>query len=256
VDDWAKERHHVIMNGDVKPDQIVGIHEPWHAHARYIRDNGGHKEYSWLEDPKQNWGLDQEVKAYHYLKGQEGKTAKVREAPDDGEQHTGIMVAIVPPASVVESLVLEEGESANELHVTMAYLGNTDEYSEALLGNLHEVVEAWAEDQAKFTALVQGVGTFLPASEDEQHVLWASIGSPRLHRLQASLVDHLKGHGYDPRENHGFCAHVTLAYGKHHFRFMPKVKRQTFKVHEVWVVVAGRWESIPLGRPEHKKISA
>lgn len=187
------------------------------------------------------------------LDSQEPKTATVRHAPKSDEPQTGIMIAIVPPASVVESLVLDEGEEAHELHVTLAYLGDVDEYSEVLLDNLHEVVESWAEDQARFTALVQGVGTFLAASEDEQHVLWASIGSPTLHRLQVSLLDHLIGHGYSPRENHGFTSHLTLAYGKHHFRFLPKVKRQTFKVSEIWVCVAGRWESVSLGRVENKK---
>jgi 2'-5' RNA ligase len=147
---------------------------------------------------------------------------------------------------VVENLALDEGESAKQLHVTLAYLGETSEYSEQLVGNLHEIVASWAEGQSKFTATVQGVGTFLPAEEDGQHVLWASIGAPGLHRVHTSLVDYLKGHGYDPRENHGFVAHLTLAYSPYHFRFMPKVKRQEFRVHEIWCCIAGRWESITL----------
>jgi 2'-5' RNA ligase len=413
--EWASKRpRHVIMNGDVKPDQILGLHEPWHETARYMRDNGGHEDYKWMIDsgnPSGKPEIDDAIKAYHYLKGQ-GKTgskvaiassghwdmsgeepvwkqsresllqdalhdwvgsptdmhreiaahaageplplgangthrikraraaalhdeitqnglhntkplyrgapepglhpsvptswsqnqataqgwakksggtvhtlepgqghgikmsdyipsgvndiehqwlmvapspaheAKVRNVSDDATDGDGItdsiMIAIVPPASVVENLALDEGESAKQLHVTLAYLGETSEYSEQLVGNLHEIVASWAEGQSKFTATVQGVGTFLPAEEDGQHVLWASIGAPGLHRVHTSLVDYLKGHGYDPRENHGFVAHLTLAYSPYHFRFMPKVKRQEFRVHEIWCCIAGRWESITL----------
>jgi 2'-5' RNA ligase len=185
------------------------------------------------------------------------KEAKVRRAPKSDEPQTGIMVAIVPPASIVEDLVLDEGENSNELHITLCYLGKTSEYSEALLGNLHEVVSSWADGQSKFTATVQGVGTFLPSDgSDGQHVLWASIDAPGLHRVHVSLVDYLKGHGYEPHEDHCYTAHLTLAYGNTHFRFMPKVKRQDFRCHEIWLCIAGRWESITLGGESVRKKSA
>jgi hypothetical protein len=30
---------HVTMRGDVPPSRIVGIHEPWHAHVRYLEES-------------------------------------------------------------------------------------------------------------------------------------------------------------------------------------------------------------------------
>jgi 2'-5' RNA ligase len=157
-----------------------------------------------------------------------------------------MMIAVVPPASLVEDLVLEEGESAEQLHITLAYLGQTSEYSEDMVNQLPELIEAWAEGQATIEATAQGAGTFVKSEEDGTHVLLCLIDAPGITRMHVGIIDYLKGHGFDPRENHSFTPHLTLAYGKHHFRFMPKVERQTWKVHEVWVCIGGRWESFPL----------
>ena len=49
--EWAKGYHHVIMRGDVPPDQIVAIHEPWHGAARYMRDDDPTlQRYQWVKD--------------------------------------------------------------------------------------------------------------------------------------------------------------------------------------------------------------
>jgi hypothetical protein len=49
--EWAKGYHHVIMRGDVPPDQIVAIHEPWHGAARYMRDDDpALQRYQWVKD--------------------------------------------------------------------------------------------------------------------------------------------------------------------------------------------------------------
>jgi 2'-5' RNA ligase len=177
------------------------------------------------------------------------KTAKVRDVRDadsDAGAKTGIMVAIVPPKSIVKSLEQDEGEAPEQMHLTMAFLGDTSDYKPEQVENLSEVIEAWAEGTAKFEATTQGAGTFVKAEEDGQHVLWASVDAPGLHRLSASLVDYLKEQGYEPKEDHVFVPHITLAYGKHHFRFIPKVERETWMVKEVWCCIGGIWESHPL----------
>jgi hypothetical protein len=49
-DDWRREgakhiehlegtRAHVTMRGDVAPSRILGVHEPWHSHVRYIEND-------------------------------------------------------------------------------------------------------------------------------------------------------------------------------------------------------------------------
>lgn len=169
---------------------------------------------------------------------------RVKVVPSDGDDSKqGIMVAIAPPARIVENLVLEEGESAENLHITIAYLGDLDSHSEAQIDMLPELVEAWAEGQPKLEARVQGAGTFV---NEGSHVLWAAADIPGVNEMHVSLVQYLTGHGFDVRKDHSFTPHITLAYGKHHFRFLPKIEPTSWKVREVWCCIGGRWESFAL----------
>lgn len=178
------------------------------------------------------------------------RTAAVRvldSDTSDGDVEGGIMIAVVPPEDLAARLAVEDGEDPSQLHITLAYLGRTPEYSRDQLDHLPEMVAAWAEANEPLKATVQGAGTFVKAEEDGQHVLWASVDAPGLERLHVSLVDFLASRGYSPRGDHVFIPHMTLAYGRHHFRFMPKIERESWSVDEVWICIAGRWESVTLG---------
>jgi hypothetical protein len=71
---FGKGYHHVIMKGSVRPEQILGLHEPWHASVRMIRDNGGPDQYDDMMggykegEPTGHRDTDDAVRAYHYLK--------------------------------------------------------------------------------------------------------------------------------------------------------------------------------------------
>lgn len=175
----------------------------------------------------------------------EGKTATVKHVRrEDSPEPEGIMIALVPPRNIVEDLVVEGGETPDNLHVTLAYLGHTTEYRRQHLADIVEVTRAWAETQHPLECRTQGAGTFVnPGS----HVLWAAVDVQGIHRVHAQLIDYLRVHGYRPHEDHGFQAHITLNYQKHHVRFLPKITPASWIAREVWVVVGGRWESVPLG---------
>lgn len=165
------------------------------------------------------------------------------------QDHTGsgMMVALAPPRHVVDALTLkdEHAEPAHDLHVTLAYLGKTDEHSLRQMADLPEILDAWAEGHKPRRLTVQGSGTFLKSGEDQPHVLHALVNSPGLHRMQVHLVDHLKQYGYRPREDHGYIPHITLGYAKHDVRFLPKVSRQSWRADGVWSAIGDR-------RQEHK----
>ncbi|MFJ1539301.1 phage protease [Micromonospora chalcea] len=58
--------------------------------------------------------------------------ASLRAAADDSDDepvHTGAMVALIPRAEDAERLAVDGGEPADELHVTLAYLGDAAEFS-------------------------------------------------------------------------------------------------------------------------------
>jgi hypothetical protein len=172
-------------------------------------------------------------------------TARVRHvSPDGSPEPEGIMVAIAPPEKVVDALLVEGGETAENMHVTVSYLGSTTEYDKQQLDDVVECVRAWAETQQPFECRVQGAGTFV---NDEVHVLVALVDAPALTRMHVDLTDYLRRHGYSPHEDHSFTAHLTLSYERHHVRFLPKITPVSWEVTELWVAVGGQWESVKLG---------
>jgi 2'-5' RNA ligase len=179
------------------------------------------------------------IEGYYGLRTEAGNTFV-------NESHGGgIMVALAPPKHVVQSLTQEGGEPHDDLHVTLAYLGKTGEYDPQQLKDLPGHVAAWAQRHDAPDMLISGSGTFLRPDEDSPHVLHALVNSPRLHRMQAHLVDRLKANGYNPREDHGFVPHITLGYTKHDVRFLPKVQRQSWKADQAWSVVGDERRSHP-----------
>lgn len=161
----------------------------------------------------------------------------------------GIMAALAPPKEVTDHLSVNDpdAEAEHDLHVTLAYLGKTGDYSLRQLADLPEVMDAWAEGHQPLRLAVQGAGTFLAPGEGEPHVLHALVNAPGLHRMQAHLVDHLKRYGYQPRENHGFIPHITLGYTKHNVRFLPKVARKEWTARDVWSAIGGRRQAHRFG---------
>lgn len=167
-----------------------------------------------------------------------------KESDPTGADYQGVMVALVPPRRICEALAVEGGEQVEAMHITLAYLGGQDEHEHEDLAMLPDLVKSWAATQKPLTAHVGGVGTFVNPT---QHVLWAAVDLPHGTVFRDSLVHLLEEHGYAIRHDHGWTPHITLQYGKNHFRFLPKVEPATWDVDEVWVCVGGRWESFPIG---------
>ncbi len=160
------------------------------------------------------------------------------------ETGRGIMVAIVPPPDVANQLVQDGGEPANELHVTLAYLGKTSDYTAEQLEWLPELVGSWAARQRPVQVRIGGAGTFHNGPE---HVLWASVDIPGGAQLHTSLDAFLNGHGYRLPSEHGWNPHLTLAYVDQHFRFLPKLKSHSWACEQVWVCIGGNWTPHRLG---------
>lgn len=178
------------------------------------------------------------------------QTARVRTPAgpngDDSDPDPGIMIAIVPPMKVVKNLPIpEDGESHDNIHVTVAYLGKCSEHTEEQLDMLPELIAAWAETEPRLNARVQGVGTF---ANEGNHVLWAAVDIPGVTQMHVRLVDYLAEHGFEVKQDHSFTPHMTLSYEKHHVRFLPKISKDEFIVREIWCCIGGRWESFPLRR--------
>lgn len=170
--------------------------DQYDAHGDYLTGNG-------------NWSPMTAM-----IKGEGG--AGALEYKDDPAPNTGIMVSIDLPTQLAGRFLdtLMEGEDpgdcepADDLHITLAYLGKIDDVPFAP-DDVLEQVQAFATVTGPIALAVSGIGHF---AVPEGTATYASIDSPDLPAFRAKLVALLDGHKVEVRKTHGFTPHVTLAY--------------------------------------------
>jgi 2'-5' RNA ligase len=158
----------------------------------------------------------------------------------------GVMVAFVPPREIAEQLAQEGGQPVDDLHITLAYLGNAADYEPALLKLLPQYVGAWAARHNPVTIRVGGKVLFNNEYKD-QHVLGASVGWRGDAQMHTRLAQFLEGHGYRLPSEHGWTPHMTLRYVDKHFRFMPHLEAHSWEAPEVVVFIGGNRHSVRFG---------
>ena len=121
--------------------------------------------------------------------------------------NTGVMVALYPPRSVAEALALDDGEPADELHLTLAFLGKADDLNAP--DALHAAVRVWASSTKAITGEVSGVGLFTAGDEP---VTYLSLDAPALPQARQALIEALTAAGLTPSEQHGVTPHITIDY--------------------------------------------
>lgn len=95
-------------------------------------------------------------------------------------------------------------QSEQQLHLTLAFLGQVDEHRVALACDLARKVTA-----PPCELDVRGVGCF--GSPDHPKILWAGVAPEQaLVELQQSLAAHLASSGFKLK-NHPFKPHITLS---------------------------------------------
>lgn len=146
------------------------------------------------------------------------KAAPALPAPDrvlDGG-HTGVMVALFPDPAAVAAITGAEGvtEPADQLHLTLAFLGDSTEVP--LATNKARVVDAvrsWAQRSWRpLKGQVNGAGRFYNAESDGTNAIYLAPDVPGLPELRQSLVAAIEAAGLDYASDHGFTPHMTIAY--------------------------------------------
>lgn len=149
-----------------------------------------------------------------------GRSKLREEGIVEDAQRTGIMVAFYLPPTTANGLALTsdrlpEGSevlAANDLHLTLAYLGETKDQIEPV-ESLYGPLSALAKGQTPLTGKINGIGTFGTTSgPDNMRPLWATADVPGLAEFRQVLVVALTDAGFQVSEDHGFTPHVTLAY--------------------------------------------
>lgn len=116
------------------------------------------------------------------------------------------MIALKPTPEQAAALAMDGGENPADLHVTLAYLGETDDDLAPLVDALAPV----AGSHAPLQGTVGGVGVF------SQGIGIVLPDVPGLVELRQAAVEALAKHGVDYGRDHGYTAHVTAATGDSH----------------------------------------
>lgn len=132
----------------------------------------------------------------------------------DADASTGVWIALKVSPDVANQLALDEaGEPADELHLTLAYLGDVNEFTTLQLAKVVVAVEDCTRWSPPLSGVVSGVGRFDgEVGEGPSDVIYASVDMPGLTALREALVNRIRGAGATIDEKHGFDPHVTLAY--------------------------------------------
>jgi 2'-5' RNA ligase len=128
------------------------------------------------------------------------------------EEHTGIMVAFFLDKKTAKTLALPDGEPSEDLHVTLAFLGDKSEYN----GNFDKLKKALADFASEANTLkgnISGLARFASSdSSDGQDPVVALVNVPGLQKWRDALVQCIEGAGYHVANDFEYTPHCTLAY--------------------------------------------
>lgn len=163
-----------------------------------------------------------------------------RTAQADSED--GCMIALRPPAHILDALEGDTDEDYDNLHVTVAYLGKAADIDHNLL---NQAVAEWSRRWPAFPAKLSGYGVF---ENGEDRVLVALVDMPGFEDARGELIDKLASYGIHPMRNHGYTPHLTLAYGHQGSapEALPDDAKGDFQFSSVYVVTGQTWEEFPL----------
>jgi len=148
--------------------------------------------------------------------------------------HEGVMVALYPDGTTRDALARDGGEPADDLHVTLSYLGSAHELDTGQRAQLVHIVNDWAKATPPLDARVGGVGHF-----DEGGCTYASVDCPHLNEARAELHSRLRAAGLPVADDHGFTPHITLAYDEDEAEGLESVPAASFKVDGPTVMIGG-----------------
>lgn len=121
----------------------------------------------------------------------------------------GVMVALYPDAQTAAQLAVPDGSPADELHVTLGYLGHDNELA-VPEDRLVQAVEDAVGEMVPLSGQLGGLGRF-PAGPDGVPV-YVPVDVPGLEVLRQKVVDSLAANGAPVNGQHGYTPHLTLGY--------------------------------------------
>lgn len=126
--------------------------------------------------------------------------------------YTGAMIALFVPPEMAKKLTLKDGLPAEELHVTLAYLGEANELPD--LEALKALTQQLASQHAPLSGVINGMGRFANTNSEGEQPFYVSPDLPDLPRFRHCIIEALEEMGLSCSKDHGFTPHITLKYIK------------------------------------------
>ena len=124
--------------------------------------------------------------------------------------YTGVMAAFMLSPDVAARLALPGGEAAQDLHVTLCYLGDSSEIA-VDREHLSSTLTSFARGAQSLSGTTGGIGRFITPDDDVNPVI-SLVNVPGLQDLRRRLADVLSMAGYPVHNDFDYMPHITLAY--------------------------------------------
>lgn len=124
----------------------------------------------------------------------------------------GVFIGVEIPLAVAKQLTVPDGNPAEDLHLTLAYIGKLSQVQDRLPA-IEQVLDSLAPEHDSLRGQVSGTGRFdASESSDGKDVIYAKVELQGLAELREDLVQRLEAAGVPVSKNHDFTPHVTLTY--------------------------------------------
>lgn len=144
-----------------------------------------------------------------------GEPAPNHDGRSDGAdpRHVAIVFPLAPADAARIALPAEAGgEPADELHLTLVYLGKRD-LSSADAKRIVDTLRAWASTRRPIQLRIGLSGRFVDASSEKGDAIYRSVSGVDLMNERLSLVQALERAGFPNGSDHPvYVAHVATAY--------------------------------------------
>lgn len=176
------------------------------------------------------------------------------------EASTRAMIALIPTNEDAERLVVDGGESVDELHVTLHYLGDAANYDDASRQHLIDLVTQYATSQdAQEKGPIESDGVkadgfalsaFNPTNSEKDTCIVLGLSGHGLITIHSAVDAAIEDYGSDTPDQHSpWVPHLTLQYTDDLSSFQSLVDRTgPITFDRVRVAFADQFTDIPLGQ--------
>ncbi|ALY10186.1 RNA ligase [Arthrobacter phage Salgado] len=160
---------------------------------------------------------------------------------------TGVMVGWFLDDWTASKIALPGGEPMQDLHVTLAYLGDASAMTLDDQRKLIGVVSEVTNRHGSITGALNGIGRFSAPEGADVEPLWVGVNLPGLQALRADLVEALQASKLPVSTEFDFHPHITVAYIPKE-QETPKVTVDPYEIRlgALTVAIAGARHLMPL----------